>query len=180
MCSRLKLLPPASKSTASKPVISSPPSPDLALLSSANSSTGRHRALLHEAGLSPDVVGLLPEPALIVEILSEIVLHKDASSNSVDAILSIAATLLHRCFRSSTAVALRALTAAPQECSSCRGLQLPASLVSLFGARSELGRTAVLTPSCVVCFCLGAFIIVRLRDFCRAQTTVSLCCVLTA
>ncbi len=96
MCSRLKLLPPASKATASKPAISSPPSPDLALLSSANSSTGRYRALLHDAGLSPDVVGLLPEPALIVEILSEIVLHKDASSISVDAILSIAATLLHR------------------------------------------------------------------------------------
>ncbi len=95
MCARLKAVPVAAKVSVSKAAMPSSPSPDKsAAMGAASISPGLH--LPHETGLVPDVVGLLPEPALIVQILSEVVLHRDVSSDSASAIMSISATLLHR------------------------------------------------------------------------------------
>jgi hypothetical protein len=97
MCARLRVVPAASKATVSKSVASSSQSPDKGLsMVHTNSSTGLHRSLSRDAGLPPEVFALLPEPSLIVEILSEVVLHQGVSRESSGAIMSIMATLLHR------------------------------------------------------------------------------------
>ncbi len=97
MCARLRALPAASKTSGSKSSVSSSQSPDkVPSTVHANSCTGLHRSLSHEARLPPEIFALLPEPSLIVEILSEVVLHQGVSRESSGAIMSVIATLLHR------------------------------------------------------------------------------------
>ena len=55
-----------------------------------------HHSLLHKAGLSFDILALLPEPALIVRVLCEVVMHKDVIIESVAAIVALIAALLRR------------------------------------------------------------------------------------
>jgi hypothetical protein len=51
---------------------------------------------LHKAALSPDIVALLPEPTLIVKVLSEVVMHESVSIESAAAVMSLIAALLKR------------------------------------------------------------------------------------
>ena len=62
---------------------------------SSSSSRLLHSAL-HKAALSPDIVALLPEPTLIVKVLSEVVMHEDVSIESAAAVMSLIAALLKR------------------------------------------------------------------------------------
>jgi hypothetical protein len=89
MCARLRLLPPPPKSAFSKSAVSSPPSPN----------RGGHASTspkLHDPKLSPETLALLPEPSLLVEILSEVAMHEDVRRESIRSIMTLMGVLLQR------------------------------------------------------------------------------------
>lgn len=100
LCSRLKMLPFAIKTASSHSPAPSPPSPDKAPSTARfGSSASIHRAQLQEAGLTPEIAALLPEPAAIVEILSEVATHRNAGADNTESIMSLMASMLQRCAR---------------------------------------------------------------------------------
>jgi hypothetical protein len=52
--------------------------------------------LTHDVKLSPQTLALLPEPSLLVEILSEVAMHEDVSRGSIHGIMELMKGLLQR------------------------------------------------------------------------------------
>jgi hypothetical protein len=103
------MLPFAIKTASSHSPAPSPPSPDKALSAARfGSNAALHRAQLQEAGLTPEIAALLPEPAAIVEILSDVATHRNASADSSENILSLMASMLQRYVRCNHALSQHA------------------------------------------------------------------------
>jgi hypothetical protein len=98
LCARLRMLTVPSPPELFKTPLRSPPTSDACTpRSQIIPCSGAVRSLLHDAGLSPEIVRLLPDPSLIVEILSEVAMNQHVNTENSCEIMALMTSLLRRC-----------------------------------------------------------------------------------